>query len=140
MDIMNTPDIIKDLRLQKSWTQEQLAGAAGLSLRTIQRVEKDGVCSLETKQALAAVFGLDQNTLKVNSAQENADTAHKRGQLYGMIGNTAGYDFRLCCNRLLCLSRRYIGCTSRHVVWWNWIFMWPKLLYHHTLKRLLAKK
>lgn len=93
MEIMINPDIIKDLRLQKSWTQEQLAGAAGLSLRTIQRVEKDGVCSLETNQALAAVFNIDQNTLRVNSAEEaeeKTDAAHRQGRLYGMMGNTAG--------------------------------------------------
>lgn len=90
MDIMINAEIIKDLRLQKSWTQEQLAGAAGLSLRTIQRVEKDGVCSLETNQALAAVFSLDQGTLRLNSAEEKFDAAHRRGRLYGMTGITVG--------------------------------------------------
>lgn len=90
MDIMINADIIKELRLQKSWTQDQLASAAGLSLRTIQRVEKEGVCSLETNQALAAVFNLDQKTLRVNSAEEKFDAANRRGRLYGMMGNTAG--------------------------------------------------
>lgn len=90
MELMINADIIKDLRLQKSWTQDQLASAAGLSLRTIQRVEKEGVCSLETNQALAAVFDLDQNTLRVNSAAQKLDAAHRRGRLCGMIGNTVG--------------------------------------------------
>jgi len=44
-------DKIKQLRIAKSWSQEKLATAAGLSLRTVQRVENESVCALETRQA-----------------------------------------------------------------------------------------
>lgn len=33
---------VKLLRTEKSWTQQHLADASGVSLRTIQRVESDG--------------------------------------------------------------------------------------------------
>lgn len=54
---------IKQLRLDKSWTQQHLADACGLSMRTIQRVERYGNASKETLMALAAVFETSQNDL-----------------------------------------------------------------------------
>lgn len=50
---------VKRLRLERGWTQEQLAALSGLNVRTIQRVEKSGICNLETRSALAAVFQVD---------------------------------------------------------------------------------
>ena len=47
---------LKKLRLAKNWTQQHLAQVCDLSMRTIQRVEKDGVASNETVAAYAAVF------------------------------------------------------------------------------------
>jgi transcriptional regulator with XRE-family HTH domain len=47
---------IQQLRVQKCWSQEELASASDLSVRTIQRVEKSGNASLETTKALASVF------------------------------------------------------------------------------------
>ncbi|CEK10131.1 helix-turn-helix domain-containing protein [Legionella hackeliae] len=51
-------NIIKQLRLKQGFTQEQLAHYCGCNQRTIMRVEKDGTCSQETLNALAAVFGV----------------------------------------------------------------------------------
>ena len=48
---------VRALREQKSWSQEHLANASGLSVRTIQRVEVEGIASAETRLALAG--GLD---------------------------------------------------------------------------------
>lgn len=50
--------LIKELRLEKSWSQEELATASGLNLRTVQRIEKEATASLQSKKALAAVFGV----------------------------------------------------------------------------------
>ena len=47
---------IRDLRLQRSWSQEYLAGTDGLSLRTVQRVESGYACSAETLLALSAAL------------------------------------------------------------------------------------
>lgn len=49
---------IRQLRSERGWSQEQLALASGLSLRTIQRVEAEGNASRETHVCLAATFGL----------------------------------------------------------------------------------
>jgi transcriptional regulator with XRE-family HTH domain len=50
---------IKREREQHAWSQEHLAEVAGLSLRTVQRVESVGAASFETARALAAVLELD---------------------------------------------------------------------------------
>jgi transcriptional regulator with XRE-family HTH domain len=51
--------LVRKLRLQKGWSQEQLAEFTGLSVRTIQRAERGFPQSLETRKAFAAVFGVD---------------------------------------------------------------------------------
>ncbi|NQZ23250.1 MAG: helix-turn-helix transcriptional regulator [Colwellia sp.] len=50
---------IQKLRTQKCWSQDELASVSGLSIRTIQRVEKAGNASLETVKALASVFEVE---------------------------------------------------------------------------------
>ena len=47
---------VRKLRLQKAWSQEQLAQLAGISTRTVQRLENGDTPSLETLAALAAVL------------------------------------------------------------------------------------
>ncbi|MGM9455264.1 helix-turn-helix domain-containing protein [Legionella bozemanae] len=56
-------NIIKELRVSRGWTQEHLAHLCGCSARTIARAEKDGVNSMETITALAAVFGVEASQL-----------------------------------------------------------------------------
>lgn len=48
--------IIRKLRLQKGWSQDQLAQLSGLSIRTIQRIERGQKAGLESLKSLAAVF------------------------------------------------------------------------------------
>lgn len=51
--------IIRKLRLDKGLSQEQLAGMAGLSTRTLQRIERGAKASPETLKCLAAVLETD---------------------------------------------------------------------------------
>jgi transcriptional regulator with XRE-family HTH domain len=48
--------IIRKLRLQRGWSQEQLAQISGLSIRTVQRIERGQKPSLESVKSLAAIF------------------------------------------------------------------------------------
>ncbi len=48
--------ITRKLRLQRGWSQEQLAQLSGLSIRTIQRIERGQKPGLESQKSLAAVF------------------------------------------------------------------------------------
>jgi transcriptional regulator with XRE-family HTH domain len=48
--------IVRKLRLQRGWSQGQLAYITDLNVRTIQRIERGQVPSLESKKSLAAAF------------------------------------------------------------------------------------
>ena len=56
-------ELVIALRTQRAWSQEELSIASGLNLRTIQRIEKEGSVSLQSKKALASVFGIDIHDL-----------------------------------------------------------------------------
>jgi transcriptional regulator with XRE-family HTH domain len=56
--------IVKRLRQEKHWSQDQLSTLSGLSLRTIQRIESGSKASLESMKSLAAVFEVDISTLE----------------------------------------------------------------------------
>jgi transcriptional regulator with XRE-family HTH domain len=54
---------IRTLRVQRGWTQEQLAEIAGISLRTIQRTEAANCAAFETMRGIAAAFETDFDQL-----------------------------------------------------------------------------
>ena len=62
--------LIKQLRLERGWTQQQLADICDVSLRTIQRVEIQGIASLETSKAIAAAFDIQRERLLTQATQE----------------------------------------------------------------------
>ena len=55
--------ILKELRLSKHLSQEQLAHMSGLNVRTIQRIESGSNASLESQKCLAAALEVDITTL-----------------------------------------------------------------------------
>ncbi|MEP5764867.1 MAG: helix-turn-helix domain-containing protein [Halieaceae bacterium] len=63
--------IVRKLRLQRGWSQEQLAEMTGLSARTIQRIERGQKPSLESARAMAAVFEVDLSTFDLGEPQMN---------------------------------------------------------------------
>lgn len=64
---------IRQRRLEKGWSQQQLAEFAGVSLRTIQRIEKGNSPTIETLKSLAAVFEVDFNELLEHDASSEID-------------------------------------------------------------------
>ena len=54
---------VQKLRLKHGWSQQQLAEASGLSVRTVQRIEAGQPASVETLKSLAAVFQVEFSTL-----------------------------------------------------------------------------
>lgn len=64
MDMRIDSDFIRIEREKRAWSQEQLAAAAGIGLRTIQRIESTGVASNESAKSLAAVFECSLNELR----------------------------------------------------------------------------
>ncbi len=63
MDMKAKSSLIRKLRSERLWSQEQLADISGLGLRTIQRLESRGSGSQESIKALAAVFKVEADSL-----------------------------------------------------------------------------
>ena len=103
MEYMIDKDSIKKLRIERSWSQDQLASVSGLSLRTIQRIENEGTCSLESKKALAVAFEITTNELDLNTIAINALIYTNRGRKSAFSGVIAGLVFA------------YIGITTSFI-------------------------
>jgi len=55
---------VTELRRKCSWSQDELATAAGLNLRTVQRIERSGTASLQTLKAIASALEADLDDFK----------------------------------------------------------------------------
>lgn len=95
---------IQKLRLQRGWSQEQLAEVSGLSVRTIQRVERGQIPSLESAKALAAVFEIDLNRLR----EPEMNQSHMLDALKP--------DEALALNHVRRKKRFYLHCTQYVIV------------------------
>ncbi len=62
--------IVRKLRIQKGWSQEQLAQFSGLSVRTIQRIERGKTAGLESLKSLAAVFEVNIQDLQQETVMD----------------------------------------------------------------------
>src|SRR5688572_22611123 len=56
--------LVADLRRKCSWSQDELATAAGLNLRTIQRIENIGTASLQSAKAIASALEVEIEDLR----------------------------------------------------------------------------
>jgi transcriptional regulator with XRE-family HTH domain len=56
--------LIQKLRLQRGWSQQQLADLSGLSVRTVQRIESGQKATAESLKSLAAVFEVEFQELR----------------------------------------------------------------------------
>jgi len=66
--------LVKETRINRGWTQAQLAELCAVNIRTIQRVENDGTASLETTMALAAAFDLEIKELFTDPKTEKKNS------------------------------------------------------------------
>jgi transcriptional regulator with XRE-family HTH domain len=88
---------LRELRLARQWTQEQLAILTDLNLRTIQRLESGAKISMESLRALTAVFEVPAESLLVGepTPSQPALPAMREGVLRGLefTGVTPRADF-----------------------------------------------
>jgi transcriptional regulator with XRE-family HTH domain len=66
--------IVRKLRLQRGWSQEQLAQFSGLSVRTIQRIERGQKAGVESLKSLAAVFEIQFDELQQESKMKSSES------------------------------------------------------------------
>lgn len=60
---------LKQLRMSKHWSQEQLATVSGLTARTIQRIEATGKVSMESAKSLASAFDVEVSEMLLEEAK-----------------------------------------------------------------------
>lgn len=97
-------ELIKRLRAEKQWSQEQLGEMCGLNLRTIQRLEKSGNASLESVRALASVFGIDAKQFLCE------ETLRKLNPIDSIKSSLMQFD-------------DFSGKAGRYEYWWFLLFM-----------------
>jgi transcriptional regulator with XRE-family HTH domain len=71
--------LVKKLRDQLAWPQQQLADVADLNIRTIQRLENDGAASFETLMAVANAFKIDVKELNPSSKTKASTPPSREG-------------------------------------------------------------
>ena len=75
-------ELVVKLRKDRSWSQDELAIASGLNLRTIQRVEKHASASLQTKKALASALDIDTRDLDTEELRMKPCPACGSNEIY----------------------------------------------------------
>lgn len=78
MEMKIDRSLIRKQRLAKSWSQEMLAEKSGLHLRTVQRVETNGVASLHTRRAIATALGIEPHELDAADGEDAPETITAR--------------------------------------------------------------
>lgn len=130
--------LIQKLRLQHGWSQEQLAELSGLSVRTIQRLERGASASAESLKAVAAVFEIDFTSLRNETMEQTTQlTVSKDEELaFGKVRAIKAFYIHaaqyvvvvgilLICN--LIATPRYF--------WAGWVmFGWGTGILVHALK------
>jgi transcriptional regulator with XRE-family HTH domain len=87
--------LVKKERIERAWSQGHLAIVARVSLRTIQRLEKDGATSFETLMAVAGAFDLDVKQLNPTPRTQEKASVQRKVYLMEQI------NFRLNTMRLM---------------------------------------
>lgn len=104
---------IKDERSKRAWSQSQLAEASGVSLRTVQRIEKTGVASLESVKAFASVYCLEITDIQVREVVDAAPLERQK---------------QLSLVDLVAEARTVVATTFLFLSPWVLFFLWTGLL------------
>ena len=75
-------ELIVKLRKNRSWSQEELAIASGLNLRTIQRIEKEASASLQSRKSLASALEIKIHDLDIEEMHMKPCTICKSENVY----------------------------------------------------------
>lgn len=97
---------VRQARIERGWTQQQLAEVADLSLRTVQRVENQSVASNETVSALSSVLEIPRSELLTQDpTRPEFQAAERRMRLLlpaaGFVGAALGSGTTIVIMRML---------------------------------------
>jgi len=110
--------LVQKLRLQRGWSQQQLADLSGLSVRTVQRIENGHSASVETMKSLASVFEIDFTQLQpepeMNSS--NPDVTDPSASTSSSPKSDAYYAEVLAMRHVADLKKFYLRVVSYFVI------------------------
>ena len=116
---------VQKLRLQRGWSQQQLAELSGLSARTIQRIENGQPASAESLKSLASVFEIDFSTL-TSEQDMSASTASKHDEQLALakVRKIKGFYIHLAQYIVVISVLAVINLVTHPSKLW---FFWPAL-------------
>ena len=130
--------LIQKLRLQRGWSQEQLAELSGLSVRTIQRLERGQAASIESLKALGAVFEVDFSTLKEPDMNTTAQAPVSPDEALALahVRKLKGFYIHLAQFLVVIAILAIVNVvTYRHYLWVLWVALgWGMGVLLHGLK------
>lgn len=116
---------VRESRLQRGWSQEQLAQLSGLSVRTIQRIEQGQSAGVESYKSLAAVFGVSFHDLQQETEMSTQLMDSGSGQDANPDLRDAGRFYRHLARYLLVMALLFtINLAGDSDYLWAW---WPAL-------------
>ena len=120
---------LKKMRLERHWSQDQLAEMSGVSIRTIQRIENGENAGFESLKSLAAVFDINIADSKKKEEME----AIRKEEEY--VQNVKGF-YKLFAIAVLSLAVPFIIAINDSSNWnvFLWILLsWAVLLGVYSL-------
>ena len=106
---------IKKMRLERHWSQDQLAEMSGLSIRTIQRIENGENAGLESLKSLASVF---ETNIADSDKKEEMEQIRKEEEY---VQNLKGF-YKLLAVAILSLIVPFILAVNDSSFWY--VFLW----------------
>jgi transcriptional regulator with XRE-family HTH domain len=115
--------LIQKLRLQRGWSQEQLAEVSGLSVRTIQRLERGQSASVESLKALGAAFEVDFSDLKEREMNTTMDQGVRADEALALahVRKLKGFYIHLVLYGIVIGFLAIVNLmTYHHYLWFLW--------------------
>jgi transcriptional regulator with XRE-family HTH domain len=130
--------LVQKLRLQRGWSQQQLAELSGLNVRTIQRIEKGQEPSVESLKSLADVFNVEFSTLK-EQGMDNAVSENQSAEeilAFNQVRKLKGFYIHLAQYVLVIALLTVINALTTPNRWWvQWVIMgWGIGVFVHWLQ------
>ena len=130
--------LVQKLRLQRGWSQQQLAELSGLNVRTIQRIEKGQEPSVESLKSLAAVFNLDFSTLK-EQAMDNVISETQSAEeilAFNQVRKLKDFYIHLANYVLVIAVLTVVNALTTPNRWWvQWVIIgWGIGVFSHWLE------
>ena len=130
--------LVQKLRLQRGWSQQQLAELSGLNVRTIQRIEKGQEPSVESLKSLAAVFNVEFSTLKEQGMDNVISETQSAEEIlaFNQVRKLKGFYFHLAQYVLVVSLLTVINALTTPNRWWvQWVIMgWGIGVFFHWLQ------